>query len=221
MAFLMTTVMERGTGEPEIARFLLQTAKLLEHTTLTKLQKEDAFKVTFGALKYLLQCKDIHSRISRDMQAIESEEKLKELEKNKEIPAVMNLERDCEIFLYAAKNFFRDIAMILNCSFGTSFENAIELAVRKNGKDGNVVAWARDKFGEQHPFFKFLESNQQIVLEICQMRNAVEHPGGASGTLEVKNYTYENGRLSRPVWCRYVKTFSDGKIWGVRLQTQS
>ena len=176
MAFLMTTVMERGTGEPEIARFLLQTAKLLEHTTLTKLQKEDAFKVTFGALKYLLQCKDIHSRISRDMQAIESEEKLKELEKNKEIPAVMNLERDCEIFLYAAKNFFRDIAMILNCSFGTSFENAIELAVRKNGKDGNVVAWARDKFGEQHPFLNFLNFNNKSFWKSakCGMRSNIQ-----------------------------------------------
>ena len=66
-----------------------------------------------------------------------------------------------------------------------------------------IVKWASEKFGEDDPFTRMLVTEHEWIEEVIRRRNAVEHPGGHSGTLYIQNFTrLEDGRYVTPTWNR-------------------
>jgi len=80
--------------------------------------------------------------------------------------------------------------------FGTNFTEA---------RYDKAIKWATERFGENDGVTKFLTTDHDHwIHQLVKMRNAVEHPGGYSGHLHIKNFDIitSNGKtgISEPTW---------------------
>ena len=93
------------------------------------------------------------------------------------------------------KSVLRDLAGLFDIFFDIKFDHS---------RYNDILKWAQKYFSEDHPISKFIEANQPWLKDIVQRRNAVEHPGGYSGHLYIKNIQFvdekENPHVVPPTW---------------------
>jgi hypothetical protein len=67
----------------------------------------------------------------------------------------------------------------------------------------SVIGYAEANFQKQPDHIRYLQQLPRCVETFVKMRNAVEHPGGHSGDLVIRNFRFEpDGALSAPDWRR-------------------
>ncbi len=151
-----------------------------------------------------MNCYRIHERLHSDIQSIKNKLESDGLEFQMQghvhtIPCVLNLKEDSESYLYHAKSALRDFTPIFNILFETSF--------KREARYDKVLEWSKNHFGDDSPLCNLLSEDLQTwIHHIVRMRNAVEHPGGKSGTLFISDFrsVEQDGRIliSEPSWHR-------------------
>jgi hypothetical protein len=203
MSFAFSKILNHGTSHPAVARLQVQAGELLKNTSFNDSTREALFQASFDASLRLIQCGEIQNRIMVECDKAEREHLPTENPQAVTIPHIVGLQHDAETFLYEAKNFLRDLTVIINSAFGTAFDKASQFGNTKNAQDGEIVRWAGQQFGPDDRLTKFFRLHQEWIVGVVQMRNAVEHPNGYSGVLHIRNYELmPDGSIRRPVWCR-------------------
>lgn len=209
MAMTIAKVSKYGAGNPVVARYVIQTTKLLSYAAIEGEKKDNISKLYYEMMQSLLACYDVYTRLQMNY-AEAQENQAPENGFVKSIPNVINLKADVEDFLYKQKNYLRDLLGVINIFFDTDFTEASVFSDLKNGKDGKLVKWAAETFGDECHFTKWLRFQQKWICEVIQMRNAVEHPGGHSGVLNIENFAInDDGKVIPPQWNRDVNPPSD------------
>lgn len=201
--FVVQKISNHGVSHPVPARLVIQTDELLKFTRIDKKAQADVMQVYLELHRRLLQCHDIADRIfaERDRTVASF---IGELGKgNSTIPYVINLEMEAESFLLVAKQYLRDLVKALNLLLNANL--AVDAKVwweSKGSGTTEVVKWATKTFGDQHPDTKMFAEEQVWVSELVKKRNAVEHPGGKSGTLIIENFKATKEGIVAPSWRR-------------------
>jgi hypothetical protein len=203
MPFIFSKILDHGTSHPVVARLQLQVGELLKSTTLDEATREAVFAASFQASMRLIRCFDIRATLAAEYERLEAERKPRERNMPVTIPHVVGLQHEAESFLYEFKNFLRDFAAVVNAAYGTKFEEAARFCDFRGVAGSDIRQWAARLFGEDDALPRFLSLNEAWIVELIQMRNAVEHPGGRAGNLRVINYEVTAvAGLERPRWVR-------------------
>lgn len=209
MAMTISKVSNYGAENPVVARFGIQPTDLLSHTSIDSEKIDKVSKLYYDMMQSLLACHDVYARLQTNYAEAHTNQ-APESGFVKSIPNVINLKADTEDFLYKQKNYLRDLLGVINIFFDTDFTEASVFSDSKKGKDGKLVKWAAETFGDECHFTKWLRFQQKWICEVIQMRNAVEHPGGHSGVLNINNFAMsEDGKIIPPQWNRDANPSSD------------
>lgn len=209
MPFVFKKVLNHGTTNLIVARLSLQILELLKQCDVTKDVREGVGELYLNSLQpKLIRCWEIEQRFREEFDAAVADYKPPTArDQSINIPQIGRLEQECHNFLYEAKNYIRDLLKVVNLLYGTEFREASEFSRARRG-GLSLVDWASKAFGDEDPKTKFLQEAVGNVECLVDARNAVEHPGGYSGTLRIDNFTLEaDGKLAEPVWHRE----NDGK----------
>ncbi len=196
-------ILDQGTTNPIVARLSIQTQSLLPFYNLNEDQRQRIFGVMFSDIQpKLLACSRIYEELAKEV--TEQQKRIDEVGvefqaggRAYEIPAVFDLRSRAETFLYQAKSVLRDLTKIFLILFGKDFNNTARFDL--------VAKWAEAQFGEHDELTKMLKTDESLwIRPLVRLRNAVEHPGGGSGTLHVDNFTSEvvgsTVVVVEPVW---------------------
>ena len=203
MPFVFKKILDHGTSHPVVARLQLQVRDLLNATAFDEPKRQAIFEASFNASLRLLRCYDFAVRLESACEKCEQEHKPTSNPQAASMPYVIGLEHDAETFLYEIKNFLREQTVVINTIFGTKFAEASEFFDARGNGDGQIAKWAFETFGPEARLGVFLQFHKDWIGEVIRMRNAIEHPGGYSGRMNIRNYeTVADGTIRRPVWFR-------------------
>ncbi|MGD1042227.1 MAG: hypothetical protein ABR913_04085 [Sedimentisphaerales bacterium] len=203
--FVGQKMSDHGTSNPIVARLGPQVTELCDFFRLTKEQKEGIFGVLFANVgKRCLECFDIHSDFEAKILSIREEiaEKGLQYQSNGKVlslPSMPSVRENAERFLYVAKSSLRDLQGIFKVFFGKDFGSGANYT--------EVIKWSQKTYGVDDPLTKQLNENyDHWIKELIAKRNAVEHPGGHSGHLRIKDYStvIQDGtiKICEPIWYR-------------------
>lgn len=201
--FKLKKVSNYGSSHPVVARLLLQTHDLLQWANLPKDDKDAVYTIYDRLNKRLLKCHEAFDRLvsARHITIRESEFQVDGSSKYE--PHVIGLEEEVETILYESKNYLRDLLGILNIFFDYECDEASYFYNAKGNGVSPLVKWASERFGDEDPFTRMLANEHEWIEALIRNRNAVEHPGGHSGTLHIQNFTIlKDGRYLAPTWNR-------------------
>jgi hypothetical protein len=204
MKFVVTKVSDVGTRHPAVARLMLQTAELLQATGYTAAEQDELKTIYFNQLyPVLLECWH-----TRDALAAETTACLDSFQQDAKDPRVVHmrsvsqLEQRAEHFLYQAKNYLRNTLRVWNWFYGTKFEDASAYILVGKDAHSRLEEWAIKAFGGEDRRTLVIRSEQEWTVPLVRMRNALEHPGGHSGTVVIENIRIDDDRLIVPMWRR-------------------
>jgi hypothetical protein len=210
MPFATSKTLDHGTANPVVARLLLQVRDIMPFCNIAKDVDDGILGLCMKPLAPgLLRCWEIRDRYEAEFQRqIETCKNQIPNAQIIQIPWIITLDQDCQNFLYEAKNFLRDLMQLFNLLYGTKFKDASDYLPPKGAKpkpkgakpSSSVLTFAEQTFGSTDPrtiFFKRLASD---VDRIITYRNAVEHPNGHAGPLEIRNFQLKDDKLMEPCW---------------------
>lgn len=200
MNFILSKVSDVGSANPIVARLSIQFKELVEFYNLPKDSKEQIINIlSFDIKKRLLVCEgiaiDLNNEILEKITVIK-EQGLKTQSHGRvvELPHIIELEERIESYLYNAKACLRDILKVYNIVFDSEFKEA---------RYDKAIKWAAGKFGDGDPITEFLIKDHDLWgRSLVSMRNAIEHPGGYSGHLNIHNFktNADPFNVIEPVW---------------------
>lgn len=193
-------LLDHGTSHPVVARLQVQVSELLKNTTLGESGRGAVFSASFHASTRLIRCWDVWEKLTEECDKLEREHQPPQNSQVATIPAVVGLQHAAETFLYEAKNFIRDLTVVINAAYGTGFDQASQFCKARGGS--KIQRWAVSHFGREDRLTRFLGLHEAWLCEVVWMRNAVEHPKGRSGVLHVTNYEIVPEGIFRPTWHR-------------------
>lgn len=197
MPFTLTQISNHGSQHPVVARLQLQTADILQHAILSSNEDRDRAKtIYFNGAWRLLRCFDRRDELSQKIAEANPPQQTDDSQVVR-APHVINLEGIVEPFLYEAKNFLRDIAGVFEPLAGKCFDQASDLCTDHH--DG-AIEWSNRAFGNCDRLTTILRGNQPTIRAVVGMRNAIEHPDGRSGRLDIFNFEIVDQRLQPPQW---------------------
>jgi len=198
MPFVFPKIFDHGSSNPIVARLFMQTLEILKHCNIAEDMKQRVVELYRGSLMgKLLRCWEIKEQLQSQLSAA-----MASTPTPVTFPYILRLEEECHNFLYETKNYIRDLLKVFNLLYGTNFKEASEFSGPKKGNK-SLVKFATESFGADDSRTKFFEAAVNCVEHFVYLRNAVEHPGGHSGELMIKNITWDaNGKATEPVWVR-------------------
>lgn len=192
MSYVIVKTSNHGTNNPIVARLSVQSRQLLEPFSLPDEKKKRIWAVLHDKVQQqLLSCYDIWIQIaSRESEIVaEVEENGIQTQSNGRVATIdqiENLNHLSSNFLYSAKSALRDIKLMI-CEF---YETDPDIKEVEKNSFKYLEEWAKKRFGETDEFTKLISEDFKLWIdEICRKRNAVEHPDGYSGNLEIFNFT--------------------------------
>jgi hypothetical protein len=210
MPFTISQFLDHGTQNPIVARLAVQTLEIIGQCNIADATRDGVVDIYINSLmKKLLRCWEIAERYRLDFnKQVESYKPPVAGTQMVSVPSVVGLEQECHNFLYEAKSFIRDALKAFNLLYGTGFVEASEYARPKKKVGKSLIEFAEATFGPNDPKTAFLKKLSPTVEQVVRFRNAVEHPGGHSGVLNIRNFRLEpDAKLSEPCWW----TEKDGK----------
>ncbi len=194
MGYVVTKTSDHGTSNPIVARLSVQSRQLMEPFSISEEKKKRVWGILHDKVQHqLLSCYDIWNQIlSRENEIVAKIEETgiqtQSHGRVATIDQIENLKHLASSFLYSAKSALRDIKFMI-CEF---YETDAEI-IKIKAKDLNYKSlkeWTKKKFSEENEFTKLvLEDFDLWIDEVYSKRNAIEHPGGHSGHLEISNFT--------------------------------
>lgn len=206
MKWEMSKSLNHGVSHPVVARLAVQTSELVGFSTLSKEKRDAICELYMSDLqRRLLKCHDIFNRLqTATREAAASAEKDQESATGRVVmlPAVVGLVDETESFLYEVKNYLRDLLHLFRILFDYPEEiEASKFYDPKDGGDSKLVKWASATFGDKDQLTILLRSEQGWIGQLIRKRNAIEHPGGRSGTLAIHNVRMRaDRRFIAPSW---------------------
>lgn len=212
MAFVVTKTSEHGTKNPIVARLSVQSSQLMDAFSLTKEKKKEIWSILHDKVqKQLLACYDTWDEIAlREVQIVRKvEEEGIETQSHGRVATIDTIERleqSAHAFLYSAKSSLRDIKSMICEFFVESRRKRREL---EDGNYGMLKDWAEGRFRRSDPLTELIAEDLKLWIdEVFSKRNAVDHPGGSSGILQVSNFSAvqdpetKNWKGVLPTWAR-------------------
>jgi hypothetical protein len=207
MAFQFKKISNAGASHPIVARLGLQTMDMIRAASLDEDKKEKitslyVIKLTQRLLKCEEAFKVIQTKIHDDTERVR--ENISRDSKSFEVPFIVGLDGHIEDFLYAAKNFLRDLLGLFQIAYGCELKDAKVFGDLPEKGTIEIAKWAAKNFGTGDRLVALLKSEQDWTTELIRKRNAVEHPGDKSGSLTVNNIGlhHSNTALVPPSWYR-------------------
>jgi len=202
MPFIFKKLLDHGTTNPIVPRLSLQILTFLKQCDVSQEVSDKVGQLYMHSLQpRLLRCWEIQERFREEFNGAISTYS-SPTHPVTQIPQVSRLEAECHNFLYEAKNYIRDTLLVVNALYGTGFKEASEFSRTKKPRL-SLVDWAGKTIGANEARTKLFREAVPCVELIINARNAVEHPGGYSGTLHIENFNLEpDGRLAEPMWHR-------------------
>lgn len=178
---------DHGTANPMVARLSLQTHELIQFCSIDNKQKEEVFGLYHDQIQpRVITCDEISQEIATEILAVaqELEEKGFVIQSQGRVitdPYLKKLEPRVEQYLYSYKSALRELSKIFNYFFQTEFYEA---------RYDKILEWSKTHFGKKNELSRLLEEDLGLwIQKTIKMRNAVEHPGGYSGYLNIHNFT--------------------------------
>lgn len=202
MGFVLKQISDVGSSNPIVARLLLQFGEIIEFYNLPKDVKDDIKDILHSDIqKRLLACDKILVELNNEINDVlktinEGGLKTQSQGRVLELPQIIRLEERLESYLYNAKSCLRDVLKIYNVVFDAGFNEA---------RYDKAIVWASEKFGENDHLTNFLRADHDLwIHKIVKMRNAIEHPGGHSGHLNIINFEVNldniETKILEPMW---------------------
>ncbi len=206
MKFVITKISNHGVSHPFVARLSVQTSELIKWADLSKEDQQAVTELYMATLQpRLLKCFDILCRL-RNAAEKSAASAVNEQKQNDgrimAMPYVVGLQGEVESFLYETKNYLRDLLNVFRIFFGFNRIAASQFYDVKGKGESQIGAWSRKKFGEGDDLTNLLKSEQAWVEQLARMRDAVEHPGGWSGSLTIHNVRLHHQGFIPPSWSR-------------------
>jgi hypothetical protein len=206
LSFEIRKIADVGTGHPVVARLGMQTVEVLGSFGVDKGTRDAISGLYIHTLTpRLLRCHQARDEIVRLMNESIGGITQQDGSRMREVPHVINLEGLVAQFLYEAKNYIRDLLGLFETVYGCRLKDASAFADMKNKGECEFVKWANEKFGAQNSLSEMVMTDQGWIGEVIRSRNAVEHPGGLSGTLTIQNIRLDPqraGAFIAPTWQR-------------------
>ncbi|TRC93904.1 hypothetical protein FJV77_20730 [Mesorhizobium sp. WSM4306] len=207
MPFQFQKISDVGANNPIVARLGIQTGDLIGFSGLDK-EKQEAITglFIFDLTQRLIKCEKcmnaINDKVKNDIGRVI--ENLRKDPRAREVPFVVGLNDDVEDFLYAAKNYLRDLLGLFRIAYGCKLKDAKVFGDLPGKGVIQIAVWAENEFGSNDGLVALLKSEQAWTTELIRKRNAVEHPGELSGVLAVKNIRANpnSAGLIPPSWNR-------------------
>jgi hypothetical protein len=201
--WVLTKVSNYGTSHPVVARLAAQTYELLKWADLSKEEKDQVYLKYDGLKNRLLKCHEAYGRLQKALAESMEEDIFNEDGTLKRYPHLIGLREEIETILYEAKNYLRDLLDLFEIFFEADFDEASYFYDARASGASRIVKWATERFGEADPFTTMLVNEGNWIEELIRKRNAVEHPGGHSGTLHIHNFERIAGnQFVSPTWHR-------------------
>lgn len=187
MTIRIQQISDYGTSNPIVARLSIQTRELLPFFDLNDHKRDEIWGLYFSKLQpKLISCCRIEEKLAEEVRSHQKQIDdcglpMQENANAYTIPAILDLEHRVETFLYTAKSVLRDLTHIFLVLFGKDFGNKAHF--------DKVLKWAKNNYGNEDEFVRMLGKDHKWIMRIVEMRNAIEHPGGRSGFLNIDNFT--------------------------------
>lgn len=182
MPFIFKKFLDHGTTNPIVAQLSLQILTILKQCEVGQLYMH-------SLQPRLLRCWEIQERFREAFNdAISTYSS--PAHPVTQSPQVSRLKAECHNFLYEAKNYIRDILLVVNAPYGTEFREASKFSRSKKPRL-SLVDWAAKTIGANEARTKLFRDAVPRVELLINAPNAVEHPGGYSGTLHIENFNLE------------------------------
>lgn len=205
MVFQLIKTSDHGTSNPIVARLSLQTNELVGFcTSIDKKVKEEILELFHNKIQpRVITCDEISQEITKEIMSIansldENGFNIQSQGRVIEVPHLTNLEPRIENYLYSYKSALRELSKLFNIFFQTEFNEA---------RYDKILKWSIENFGEDNELSRLIKEDHGLwIQKVIAMRNAVEHPGGYSGTLHINNFTLvpENHQnypsVTEPTW---------------------
>lgn len=200
--FIVQKTSNHGASNPVVARLGIQTIDLVQWLAVEDGDKKSITDIYLDLQRRLLNCFDIYQRLlaAQDKALADAEEAWGRGQNT--FPHIIGLQDEVESFLFAAKCYLREVACLLNILFQTGLKDEAAIFWNNKGEDSEVTTWAKAHFGVDHGTTRMLASEADWISEIVRLRNAVEHPGGKSGTLKLTNFEARPEGIVPPSWAR-------------------
>jgi hypothetical protein len=207
MPFEIRKISDVGTRHPVVARLGVQASELIKWIDI----EDDKRRETVGLFartltERLLRCHQFRDDlVNRINASVEGKQPIQSENRIQEVPQVIGLKGIAEGFLYETKNYLRDLIDLFRITYGCKLTDASAFTNLKGVGDSEIVTWAASTFGQDSDLTKLLRTEQAWVAEPIRMRNAVEHPGGFSGTLTLHNIRIDPNKADSyipPTWAR-------------------
>lgn len=196
--FVFQPYLSRGTATPCVARTTPQTTELVKAFPLCEEKRQAIIKVSHEVMLRLIACLEEAEQVVAQVQAGKDELDKKGITFNPgrtaaQLPAVIDLRRRVESFLYAGKGVLRDIGALFEPLHGKVFDH----------KFHKIREWLEATYGAADPLLVALASDTPWIEQILNMRNAVDHPSTPS-VLHVENFTLTSvqpqPQVAEPTW---------------------
>jgi hypothetical protein len=177
-----------------MARIILQTQDLAGAAKFTNEEREELLTICRGIAFRLVNARTVAEDIKK-----RSDEEFERLKAKwepgapvVEIPYLINLDILFEGYFYNAKNIIRDLGGITKMLFGRRFSEASDWCTRHKNTESEVSKFLRLKAKNAHAGYasirELIEQSRSALEMIVRVRNALEHPGGYSGTVTIANF---------------------------------
>ncbi len=190
---------DEGTTSPYVARILLQFEDIITKVTLDNIDQEAFISHIWKTNQLLLNCnsslkyiKDKNNELRKVCDQI--------IEKNKrsgsipQLPQIPDLKNKVSVFLNSAKMFLIELFKTFNILFEMPIKDKREAFFKGH------IQWILDKFESEHALSNVLEQDQEWILLLAELRNALEHPGEGQ-SLVIKDFCLKPGnKFSEPSW---------------------
>ena len=200
--FVIQKISNHGPSNPIVARLVVQSKDLIQWLNAPDDVRQKILKLYIDLHYRLLNCYEVQQRLLAAKDATIESAKAAWNESMESTPYVIGLEGEAENFLLSAKRYLRELVFLLNTLFDAQLPTEASIFWNPKGGESKLGEWAKKKFGTSHDTAQMFASEAEWVSEIVQKRNAVEHPGGKSGTLIVKNYQRLAEGFCPPLWAR-------------------
>ena len=197
--FVISKTSNHGTENPIVARLAIQTDRVLSWSSLPKEKRDEVMKLYVAVLMpRLLQCDDQRLKLVADVSQITAAARFSDDGRVMYADQIPNLSGEVETFLYQAKNFIRDVLQVLKIFFDCPLTDANVFADLPKKGATKLEEWATKEFGADDRFTQMIREEQDWAGRVIRLRNAVEHPGGMSGTIHFLNFRAIGDKLATP-----------------------
>ena len=201
MTYRFQKISDVGTKHPVMARLVLQTFDLVQASMLSEEERQKVAGIAMEIPPSLVECFQIREGIVTDLETAIASMRPDADNRVIHYDIIIRLNQKAENFLYQAKIFLRETHQIWAYFDGATFKDASDYVSWKEAKTPEFLTWAAKTYGEADNRYQLIAGSQDIFKRTIRLRNAVEHPGGNSGTLHIHNvYLNADNEMVGPSW---------------------